>query len=446
MTGAVVAIRSRRRLLVVLAGLLVVAAAMGTVVVASGGSGPRPRRAPDTTGPDSVAAVARLHAIQRVVTARAAAVLHHDRAAFMATVDPQGGAFRRSEARIFANLAPVPLAAWSYAMTATPRRPPPDAARYGAPVWAPSHFALHYRLAGFDARPTDLPQYPTFVRRGGRWYLASLSDYATRGLISATDLWDYGPVQVLRRGNVLVLGAPSQQATMTQVAREAAAAIGQVTAVWGHGWSQRAVVLVPATTREMALIDDYHGDLAAIAALTSAEVSTAAGRPAPVGDRVTINPVAWPALSDIGAAVVIRHELTHVATRAVTGAQTPTWLSEGFADYVGFRVAPVSVGVAAASLRRLIAVKGLPGALPSTRDFRSTDPQLAAHYQAAWLACRYIAHRFGQATLVRFYRAVGTSSKQSPLALTSALRDVLHLRLASFVSRWRHYLRTELAS
>jgi hypothetical protein len=303
---------------------------------------------------------------------------------------------------------------------------------------------LHYRLAGYDAQPTTLQQYPTFVARDGRWYLASLTDYAPRGLVSATDIWDFGPVKVLRRPGVLVLGAPSQAGTMSEVAREAQAAIGHVTAVWGRHWARRAVILVPATMREMALIDDYRGDLGTIAALTSAEVSTAAGQPAPVGDRVTINPVNWPMLSGVGAAVVIRHELTHVATRAVTGTQTPTWLSEGFADYVGFRDVGVSVGVAAAELKRLVDAGQVPTALPSNRDFRSSNSQLGAHYEAAWLACRYIADRFGEHALVRFYRAVGTSRHRSAVALDDAMHSVLHLRLDQFVGLWRRYIVAEL--
>jgi hypothetical protein len=278
------------------------------------------------------------------------------------------------------------------------------------------------------------------VERDRHWYLASLTDNAPRHLVSATDIWDFGPVKVLRSHDVLVLGAASQSTTMTEVARQVHDAIGPVTDVWGRHWARRAVVLVPATVREMGLIDDYRGDLHSLAALTSAEVSTTAGSPTPVGDRITINPVNWPLLSDLGATVVVRHELTHVATRAVTGTQTPTWLSEGFADYVGFLDAPVSVSVAASALDRAVSVGKLPEALPSNRDFRSSNPQLAVHYEAAWLACRYIAEHFGQATLVRFYRDVGTSPNRGRVALGAALDDDLHLDLAQFVTRWRHYI------
>lgn len=427
---------SRRRLIVLIASLGAAALAGSLAVVLLGSPGTP--QAP-ATGPVSAAGIARLHAVEDLLRVRGAAIVHRDRAAFLSTLDPRARRFRHDQARTFAHLAPVPIATWTYSVSAVSRRPPPDARGYHAPTWAPQYFALHYRLAGFDAKPTTLQQYPTFVERGGHWYLASLSDYAPN-LVSATDIWDYGPVKVLRRPDVLVIGAPSRAATMSEVARQVHAAIGQVSAVWGSRWSRRAVVLVPRTTRQMALIDDYPGDLSNLAALTSAEVSTTAGKPTPVGDRITINPANWPMLSEIGAGVVIRHELTHVATRASTGTQTPTWLSEGFADYVGFRTAPVSVELAASALARRVRAGMVPVRLPSNRDFRSTNPLLAVHYEAAWLACRYIAEQFGQPALVRFYRAVGTSPERGHDALVDALRDDLHLRLARFVAQWRGYV------
>jgi hypothetical protein len=434
----------RRRLFVLAASLMAaVLAVVLTVVLSDSTKRPRGIR-PPLKGPASVAGIARMHEIERLLRIRSAAVVHHNRVAFMATLDPVGKKFRRSQSRMFAHIAPVPLSTWSYSMTAIPRPAPPNAAHYEAPTWAPEYFALHYRLTDFDDKPTTLQQYPTFVKRDGRWYLASLTDYAPRHLRSATDIWDHGPVKVLRSRDVLVIGAPSQASTMAEVRRQVQAAIRPVTAVWGSDWARRAVVLVPETVREMALIDDYEGDLDNLAALTSAEVSTTAGSPTPVGDRITINPQNWPLLSEIGATVVIRHELTHVATRAATGTQTPTWLSEGFADYIGFLAAPVSVSVAAAALNKAVDAGRLPDELPTNRDFSSSNPRLAVHYEAAWLACRYIAERFGERALVRFYRAVGTSPNRGRIALTDALSTQLRMTLAQFVTRWHHYIVDEL--
>ncbi|HWA66528.1 MAG TPA: hypothetical protein VG899_09200 [Mycobacteriales bacterium] len=411
------------------AAAAVVVVGVGVAAARHGSSGPLPLT-------PSLAAT-RYAAIERVLTARGQAIVHHDRHAFLATVDPRNRVFRRSQARMFTDLARVPLRSWSYAMTARGRALPADAAAYDAPVWAPRVFTLGYRLADFDRRPTSLRQYPTFVDRHGRWYLASLSDYTADGLVSATDLWDYGPVAVVRRPDVLVLGPPSQRQTMRVVAGDVQLAIPQVSSVWGRGWSRRAVVLLPRTQREMALIDEDHEDLAGIAALTSAEVRTAAGHPSPVGDRITINPANWHQLSPLGQQVVLRHELTHVASEAATGTHTPTWLIEGLADYVGYRFADVPVTVAAAELQRVVRGGRLPGRLPPDRAFRGAAAQLAVSYEQAWFVCRTIAQRFGVAKLVAFYRAVGASMRPPGQAVRRAVVAVLHLRLASLVALWR---------
>jgi hypothetical protein len=316
--------------------------------------------------------------------------------------------------------------------------------RYHAPTWVPSFFSLHYRLAGFDVHPTDRRQFPTFVKRHGRWYLGSLSDFAAAGRVSATDLWNFAPVHVIRRPDVLVLGPASELPTMSAVADVVTASIPKVTAVWGRHWARKAVVLVPSSQHEMALIASDRDDLSQIAALTSAEVRQTNGHPAPVGDRITINPANWPKLGPIGASVVLTHELTHVATRAATGSQTPKWLSEGFAEYVGFRTAPVSVGLAAAQLARRVAAGRVPSRLPSDHAFRGSATDLGVRYQAAWLACRYIAEHYGQSTLVRFYRAVGTSPQDTAMAIRSAMSSVLHTTPSQFDAAWRVYLRAQL--
>lgn len=376
---------------------------------------------------------------------RAAAIVHHDRAAFLATLDPASGAFRHTQARMFADLTEIRFASWSYSFipvsVPVPRR---ARARYAAPTWAPVAFRLHYRIAGFDKAPTDLRQYPTFVERSGRWYLGSLRDFAGRGQVSAAGLWDFAPVHVIRRPSVLVLGPRSELGTMARVADQMQAAIPRVDAVWGRRWSQRVIVAVPATQHEMALITSDTADLDQIAALTSSEVATVHGRSSPVGDRVTINPANWPRLGTLGSEVVLTHELTHVATRADSTSATPKWLSEGFADYVGFLDSGVPVPAAAAELATRVSAGDVPARLPGDRAFRGSSASLPTAYESSWLACRLIAQRYGRGRLVRFYRAVGRSGRGQQAAVADALHRLFGLSTARFTSMWRGYLRSEL--
>ena len=235
---------------------------------------------------------------------------------------------------MLANLRRVPLAGWSYTVdptgSSTARTGSGVPTLVGAGVRCTTGCAAstRRRRTWRSTRPSPSvpaggtsPRCPTMLRAGR---------------VSATDLWDYGPVEVVRRPHVLVLGSPSMLGTMHQVADGLHDAIPRVSAVWGPHWPRRVVAEVPATQRELGEITGDDADVAPLAALSSAEISSAPGRPAPVGDRVSVNPRAWPSLDALGRRVVLTHELTHVASRGDTGAQTPRWLQEGFADYVGF--------------------------------------------------------------------------------------------------------------
>jgi hypothetical protein len=147
--------------------------------------------------------------------------------------------------------------------------------------------------------------------------------------------------------------------------------------------------------------------------------------------RVLVNPVVFGRLKVRGAQVVISHETTHVATGA-TFVSMPTWLLEGFADFVALDHAGVPVQLAARQILRRIREDGLPTRLPTSSDLDPTATGLGATYEEAWLACRFLAQEHGAARLVRFYDAVsgGTSASR-------AFRTVLGTSEAEFVTRWR---------
>src|SRR5947209_2008943 len=388
----------------------------------------------------------RITALDDLLARRAAAVLHHDRVAFLATVDPEQPKFVAEQRREYAATSVVPLASWSYDMNASqPEAAVPRLARYAAPTRAPAHFTLQYAIRGFDASPTSLRQFPTFVQRAQGWYVASFSDFASSSQRSDVDIWNFGGVRTVRAPGVLVLGHPASLDLMRGVADEAAAAIPRVSAVWGRDWPRRVVVLVPSSQHELSQIIDDSGDLSQIAAVASAEVQDCPGPPNPVGYRVAINPRNWGKLSSLGQRVVLTHELTHVATRAVTGSCTPTWLVEGFADYVGYLGADVPTTVVAQELAADVRAGRVPARLPRDREFDGGNKHLAQAYEGAWMATHLIVDRWGEHTLVQLYRQVGTSNDDAAVAMTRAVKAVLHISYAQFVSEWRAYLRAKLS-
>jgi hypothetical protein len=93
--------------------------------------------------------------------------------------------------------------------------------------------------------------------------------------------------------------------------------------------------------------------------------------------------------------------------------------------------ADVPVGEAAGQVLPRVRRSGPPERLPGSADLDPTASGLGATYEEAWLACRFMAERFGQQRLVAFYRAVEGGS-----SVERAFREVLGTTQTEFVSAW----------
>ncbi|WP_252395714.1 hypothetical protein [Streptantibioticus parmotrematis] len=369
-------------------------------------------------------------AVQGVLDVRARAVLHHDRGAYIGTVDPDATGYLASQHRVFADLADVPLASWSYRLRSTGAFPLADSAHQVA-----ARVELDYALRGYDSAPVASTEYLTFTERAGRWYVASQTDGDTSGKRSDVQPWDQGPVTVVHGAHSLVLGAGTA-ASLTASARLADAAVPVVRRQWPGIWADRAIVEVPGSEADMAaLLGAPAGTYQGIAAVTTAELRGTGTAPA---DRVIVNPQAFAELSALGRSVVLTHELTHVATRTATTSRTPTWLSEGFADLVGYSDSGLTPGRVAPELAADVRAGRAPTALPTTADFAPGSAGIAQAYEGAWLACRMIDAQWGHAELVAFYQATGREGVER------ATRSVLGVSGGQFTDRWKAYVAKEL--
>lgn len=386
----------------------------------------------------------RTRQVEALLAGRTRAVLTRDRAAFLAGVDPQATGFAARQAALFDALAQVPLSAWTYTLH-TDRTQPPDPAldaRYGT-WWAPR--VVHgVALDGVDDNPAESDQALTFVRRQGRWYLAADDDFVTRGALTARAVWDDGPVSVVSGVRTLVIGHPGSLPQMRRLAHEVDEAVLRATAAWGPQWPQRVAVVVPADATELARLVPAGVDLAPLAALDVA--GPVRGGTGLGADRVFVHPVNLARLGDVGRGVVLRHEVTHVAARSATGALTPTWLSEGLADHVGFLGTGLPVADAAGELRDEVQAGRLPTALPAAADFDGAGAQLSAIYEQAWLAVELLCRTYGQDRVLALYRDLGARQGDDPAgALDAALRAQLGLSTAGLTRSWRAFLLQELA-
>ncbi|MGC5035563.1 hypothetical protein ACPXCS_19015 [Streptomyces sp. DT190] len=358
--------------------------------------------------------------VQRLLDRRAAAVVDRDQRAYERT--GAGTAFGRLRA--------VPVAGWSYRVTGLRRSG--DTATADA--------ELRYSVAGYDRAPVTAGRTLRLSRdAGGRWSV--VDDRPAKK--SAQQLWDQGTVRIIRGTHSLVLGVGQSDRSLRGFADLADRAVPAVSDAWGARWSGRVVVLVPKSLEGMAgLLGSPASSYRGIAAVTTGETGAPARAPA---DRIIVNPDAFALLGSLGEQVVVTHETTHVATRARTTAATPLWLSEGFADWVGYRSVGRTPSEAAPELTRAVDQDRLPAALPDDEDFGFTGDasRLARAYESGWTACRMIADRWGESRLRAFYRAVGEHGKRAG-AVEEAMREVLGTTPEAFTKEWRGYLRTQL--
>jgi hypothetical protein len=400
--------RPRGPVLVVVAVLAVLAlVGSGAVVLVARGTSDHGR-------PAAEGAPARDLAIRAILHRRAAAVLHRDERAFLSDVDPSATAFLDAQRTLFENLRQVQFASWRYEVLDRADNRPDLSSTYDVPFYLPN-LLLHYAIAGYDAGPVARAQIFTFVLRGGRWRIGADSD-ADNQLPPGghADAWDRREIVVGHGKHALLLADAQDKARLTALVGTADRAVARVAGMWPTGWRRKVVVVA---VRDPALIDTYfRTDLQSVddvAAISNPDTDLVPGW-TPQNDtpydgteraqprtRIIINPRYFnpkdPANLDL-----LAHEVTHAATQAITGAGAPAWLVEGTAEYTAYRY------LRPFSLRLLPKVKAQvrQGSLDlPTYDYYNRD--IDEHYQEAFIACDYLAERYGEDMLRRVYARLG---------------------------------------
>ena len=241
-----------------------------------------------------------------------------------------------------------------------------DEAELGPGAWRGT-VQLTYRNEGFDTAPARLETAATFVPTGGKVRIASFGGPGER-----TPLWLVEPLSVVRTPRTLLAVAGSSPGRYPGLVTKA---VQQVTQVLPD-WKGRLQVEVPASEDELnAAVDAQPGEYDNIAAVTT----TADGSLAPDAPvRVFVNPQVFDHLKQRGAQVVMSHESTHVATDAPF-ATMPTWLLEGFADFVALDHAGVPVDKAAGQILPRIRKEGLPDRLADQPGSRPDRQRARCH-------------------------------------------------------------------
>jgi hypothetical protein len=224
-----------------------------------------------------------------------------------------------------------------------------------------------------------------------------------------------------------VTGPPSERNLVEQLAELCEPSAATVNQAWGTAWAKgdgrRTRLVIAADTQALAgLLDrsDTKG-LADTAAVTVGPEEAPA-------HAVYVNGPAFDGLSTLGRQVVLTHELVHVATRATGDNDAPTWLEEGFADYVAYRDTKLSADQIAGDAL----AAPLPESLPTTADFNASGTKAAIAYGRAWAAVRVVAAGVGgDSAMKRFYKTAAHRG------IAAALRSAGFTDSAAFVKAWR---------
>lgn len=425
-------LRSHARVIALIVAAVLVAAGVAFVWGDDAERGARTAKPNPSAHQTSNAVVQRGVGIGKLLERRARAVRDHDKAAFLALIDPTAEQFRAQQSELFDRLAPVPLSGWSYELAGDGPALPKDRSVQLPKGSTIARVRLDYRLEGSDSQ-VEREQYLTVVPRGGQWLLAGNTDAAASGLKTEPDIWDLGPVRVVRGKTSLVLGDASEK-ELQRLATEADRGVHDVGGVWQRDWSRHPVVVLPKSQNDMAVLIGNDGKgLSQIAAVTTGSFESGLSR----GDRVVVNPEAWRTLGALGRRVVLAHEMTHLATRAITANDVPIWLSEGFADYVAYQAVEVPTNVVAGDVLDDVRAGKGPHQLPDDAAFDAARGDIAAAYEGAWLACRMIAERFGQQKLIALYVSYA-DSKSAPGS--GDIKATLGISEGELVKQWRAYL------
>jgi len=297
--------------------------------------------------------------------------------------------------------------------------PSEEQAALGQDAWQGT-VQLEYAYRGFDQVPATFETGVVLVPGPDGARIASFG-----GPDERTPLWLADRLSVVRTPESLLAVAGESPGRYAGLVSRALRQVRLVLPEW-HG---PLLGEVPRSRAQLdAVLLSKPGQYDNIAAVTTtADGSLISGAPV----RVFVNPTVFAKLKRRGAQVVMSHEATHVATGA-TFTSMPTWLLEGFADFVALAHAGVPVSVAAGQILPQIRKRGPPRRLPTSQDLDPTATGLGATYEEAWLACRFLGQEYGTERLVRFYRKVSGGA-----SAPEAFRSELGTTQATFVAKWR---------
>ena len=328
-------------------------------------------------------------AVDAILARRGIAVQTDDVNMFLADVAPE---FRPDQRLLFQNLRTL-------GMTVSYQRAEPwidyEAFRKYGRATGTFRVSMRYQLGGtrLDAAATDVGY--TYTVRDGRLYLVA-DDGLDRAIGSNRQPWDFGPIEVVRRKNVLVIVNQGEAALAQKLANQTVQMARQVRKLW-KGYLQ--VVPVVVAMRERQVLTDLPPT---VPGAEPARVQAMVGpgvRGVPVGGYVVIGPGALQTFDP----AQMTHALLHLLPVRF-GEDAPRWLAEGIAKYgENLQLVASGRGAGVAKARSEVSTKvlGELTRLPADDEFTTT-----VSYDIAWVAVEHLIKQVGIKPVTDFYYQV----------------------------------------
>jgi hypothetical protein len=380
-----------------------------------------------------------VHQVQLVLVSRARAILHHDRAGFLASVDPRRTSFYRAQAMLFDRLETAPFSGFAYQLDSPTNLATSRIRQHyaPAPVYLPE-IQASYHFRGQDASPVLARFYYTFVWTGKAWRIAAQDEL--RPLIhSDAEIWDAGPLQTAATSHTLVAFHPGDSALANRLLNAAERGYAQVATSWSGPWEHKVVILVP---RDQAEAERLVGarDLGQVAAVAASSIESGPFQRV-LGNRIVVNSTNVRRYDQLNLQVVMTHEMTHVATRTI-GQGVPLFIVEGFADFTALRPIAAPLSFTRPALSSAVKSAHFDGLLPSDAGLRGSSASVA--YDESSSFCLWIANTFGEPRLQALYRAFRGTAEPGVAGQDVIFRHVLGISRATAQTRWAAWVRQVL--
>ncbi|ADB34714.1 hypothetical protein Kfla_5709 [Kribbella flavida DSM 17836] len=255
--------------------------------------------------------------------------------------------------------------------------------------------SMRYQISGTRLGQAATDVGYTYTVRDGRLLLVDDNDL-DRAVGAGRQPWDYGPIDVVKRPNVLVVADRGRLAYAERQADETVAMARKVRKLW-RGYLQ--IVPMVVAMRDPSVLTELPAPVTETEPARVRPIPSPAENGRPVGGWIVIRPAAQATFDS----AQLTHALLHLLPVRL-GDEAPRWLTEGLARYAESRQL-IATGRAELVTAQRDAVRrkalGDLTRLPADDEFAATDSD-----DISWLAVEQLIAEVGVKAVTEFYPQV----------------------------------------